>query len=339
MTNEELNELLKSCNNKAVHDSYLKTKPKCETKRKIVVSVSGGADSDILVDIFAKLGKGNVDYVFFDTGIEYQATKKHLTYLEQHYGIDIKRQKAIVPVPLGCIKYGVPFWSKFASEMIERLQRHNFKWEDRPFEELIKEYPKCQSALMWWCNHNEEKQDKQGKAYCKFNISHTPYLKEFMVENPPTFKISNKCCKGAKKDNIKIFLTENNADLSVVGIRKDEGGIRATAYKSCFNTAKDDESWDSYRPIFWYNKDDREYYEKYFGVKHSDCYCKYGLKSTGCAGCPFGEDFENELRIIEIYEPQLYKAVNNIFGKSYDYTRKYLAYREQKQREKKGVDK
>lgn len=52
-------------------------------------------------------------------------------------------------------------------------------------------------------------------------------------------------------------------------------------------------------------------------------------KRTGCAGCPFGKDFENELKIIEEYEPKLYKAVNNIFGESYEYTRKFLEFRKE----------
>jgi len=39
-----------------------------------------------------------------------------------------------------------------------------------------------------------------------------------------------------------------------------------------------------------------------------------------------GRDFEQELKVIETYEPKLYKAVNNIFGDSYEYTRKYREF-------------
>ena len=45
-----------------------------------------------------------------------------------------------------------------------------------------------------------------------------------------------------------------------------------------------------------------------------------------CSGCPYGRDFEEELRIIEEHEPKLYKAVNNIFKDSYEYTRKYREF-------------
>ena len=54
-----------------------------------------------------------------------------------------------------------------------------------------------------------------------------------------------------------------------------------------------------------------------------------------CAGCPYGKDFEFELEVIEKYEPKLFKAVNNIFGDSYDYTRRYKAFwAEQKAKDK-----
>ena len=69
--------------------------------------------------------------------------------------------------------------------MISRLQKHNFKWEDKPYDALVKEYPKCKCALKWWCNNNAS----------RFNISRNKYLKEFILHNPPTFKISNKWTK------------------------------------------------------------------------------------------------------------------------------------------------
>lgn len=126
---------------------------------------------------------------------------------------------------------------------------------------------------------------------------------------------------------IEDILKEYGADLNLVGIRKAEGGIRATAYKSCFDFAKDGETWDNYRPIFWFTDKDKIEYEELFSVTHSACYSEYGLTRTGCAGCPFGKEFENELEIIEKHEPKLYKAVNNIFGESYEYTRRFLEFR------------
>ena len=149
-----IEELLENCpKNQIIGDNLIRAwaiinKEKYE---RILCSISGGSDSDVMLDIVWRCDKDNkVDYVWFDTGLEYQATKEHLKYLEEKYDIEIIRCKAIKPIPLSCNQNGQPFISKHVSEMIQRLQRYNFSWEDKTFEELYNEYPKCKSALMWW---------------------------------------------------------------------------------------------------------------------------------------------------------------------------------------------
>lgn len=289
----------------------------------IACAVSGGSDSDIMLDILTKVDdEKKIQYVFFDTGIEYQATKKHLDDLEEKYQIKIERVNAIKPVPLACKQYGVPFISKYISDMMSRLQKHGFKWEDEPFEALLKKYPKCRGALRWWCNDNGENSS--------FSISRNKMLKEFIVENPPDFAISSKCCDYAKKMPSAVWCEEHNISLLCLGVRKSEGGIRSTSYKSCFsNSWETNKNHDEWRPLFWLKNAEKQQYKEFNGITYSDCYEVYGLKRTGCFGCPFGSAFEEELKIIEQYEPNLFFAANNIFGKSYEYMRKYRKYKEE----------
>lgn len=318
-----LNNDCTQCNNATIFDSFIKADSVINKRGyiNIMLAVSGGSDSDIVIDHLYRLGVlCKIDLINFDTGLEYQATKDHLKYLETKYNVKIKSIRAVKPIPLCCKEYGQPFLSKQVSEWISRLQRHNFKWEDKPFEELYKEYPKCKAALRWWCNKWEKGKDE---SESKFNIGYNKYLKQFMIANPPSFKISNKCCHYSKKLVAHNYKVANDIDLSITGIRKSEGGARASAYKNCF-TIKDDTS--EYRLIFWYTNNDKKEYERVFNVVHSRCYSEYGLTRTGCAGCPFGKDFEKELEIIQKYEPKLYMAVNNIFGDSYEYTRKYKKF-------------
>ena len=76
------------------------------------------------------------------------------------------------------------------------------------------------------------------------------------------------------------------------------------------------------------NKDDDKLsYSKLFNICNSKCYSDYGLKRTGCCGCPYGKDFNFELSVLEKHEPKLYKAVNNVFKDSYEYTKKYYEFR------------
>jgi len=322
----KLDEILKQApKNNLITDSLIVTHAKLQRYEKILCSVSGGRDSDILVDLCQKYDDANkITYVFFDTGLEFKATKEHLEYLEQRYGIHIERIRAIKPVPLCCRTYGQPFLSKQVSEWIERLQRHNFQWENESFEILIQRYPKCRAALRWWCNDFERKSEDRESS---FNIGYNQYLKEFMIANPPQFKISNKCCHYAKKLVAKHYKDKQKFDLNMYGVRKAEGGARRSAYKTCFSS--NNEGCDEYRPIFWYLADTKNVYETHYNIQNSRCYKEYRLKRTGCAGCPYSKNFEDELEAMRQYEPQLYLAVNNIFADSYEYTRNYRNFVQQ----------
>ena len=315
--------------------TYLAVK-KCERHlgdhSKIFVGISGGSDSDIVIDLLERVLKENtfnydceIHYVFFDTGIEYEATKRHIAYLEKTYGVKIEPIRAKVPVPLGVKKYGVPFLSKYVSEMLERLQNHNFDFANdgnKSFEELTAKYKRCVEALRFWCNANPP--TKKGKP-SRYNIERQYALKEFIIENPPKFKISNKCCKGGKKENGQDYIEKNGCDLQILGLRKAEDGIRSTNIHSCYSESED--GCDSFRLIWWFTDKDKEQYKKFFKIRNSDCYEVYRLCRTGCAGCPFGSRWEEELVVIEAHEPKLYVAVWSIFGESYEYTRKYRWYK------------
>ena len=314
MNIEELNNLLSTIKNPTIGKALLTTYHKLNNcgYKKVLCSVSGGSDSDIVLDLLTKCDNNKiVQYFYFDTGLEYQATKDHINYLQEKYNIVITTIKPKTPIPLAVKKFGQPFLSKMVSENIQRLQKHEFKWENKPYEELVKEYPNCKSALQWWCNSR--------KNNILLGIARNKDLKEFMINNNPSFNISNKCCKYAKKDIIKDLLKQGY-DLNISGIRKSEGGVRSTAYKSCFDTQ---DNYDNYRPIFWFTDDDKLEYRKLFNVNNSKCYTVYGLKRTGCVGCPFSKNYKEELEIVKKYEPKLYKAVTNIFNDSYEYMNKY----------------
>ena len=293
--------------------------------KKIMVSVSGGSDSDIVVDFMHQCGVlDRCTLVWFNTGLEYEATKEHLDYLEKRYNVPIVRLKAYRPIPSVCKQYGVPFLSKNISDKIDRLQRHGFQWEDRPYKELLQDYHGCKLAIDWWCNQNIRN---------FWNINYKKLLKEFLIDNPPDFKISARCCLYSKKKTAYQYEKDLRPDIVVTGMRKAEGGIRATAFDSCYSVHED--SADTYRPIWWFTNEDKEAYNKAYKIKNSKCYTRYGFTRTGCTCCPFALDFEYELNKTAIHEPKLYRAAVGVFGKSYEYTRKYLAYRSEKENEMK----
>lgn len=354
---EDIVKMMGNCKDPWIFDGFVKSNSIINNPKykNIMCSISGGSDSDIVLDICTKLDVNHkIQYVWFDTGIEYQATKDHLKFLEDKYGIEIKREKAIKSIPYSAKHYGQPFVSKTVSENIENLQRYNFQWEDEPFETLLKRYCKmadpekkkeldaewqkgkkpyrwllvggewysgCVRALQWWCNCCGKEADG---GYSRFNIAQNTWLKEFMIKNPPTFKVSAICCKYAKKDVAKKYYKDNNINLSIMGIRKAEGGVRATAYKNCYSINED--GVDFHRPIFWYSDESKRNYEEAFNVTHSRCYTDYGMTRTGCAGCPLNMKITKEINTISQYEPKLYAAISNIFADTYEYTRQYREF-------------
>lgn len=319
----DLNELLAHMpRNEEICNSVVKCWCMVQDHQKIMCSISGGYDSDILLDLLIRCGgRGKTTFVFNDTGLEYSATKEHIKHLETRYGIEIVRLRPKKAIPICCQEYGVPFWSKYVSGMIYLLQKHGFQWEDEPLNVLMKKYPRSRSALRWWCNDFKTENGQTSR----FNIEYVSGLKEFMTKNPPGIAISAKCCEYSKKQPTHKYLDSGGFDLNVTGVRKSEGGTRATAYSSCF-----DEVFcgpNNYRPLFWWRNADKEVYRKWFGLVRSDCYEVWGMQRTGCAGCPFGKNFEQELELVQQFEPKRYRAMMAVFGKSYEYTRMFLTFR------------
>lgn len=266
-------------------------------------------------------GKDKSDFVFFDTGIEYEATYEHLDYLEKKYGIEIIRVKPVKTIAESVKQYGVPLFDKMVSENIYYLKMHGFEWEDDSFENLYEKYGSVKEGLKWWTDDGIEISNW-------FAISKRKHLKEFMMTNPPKFDVSRKCCIYAKKKASKIFEKQHDYDLKCMGLRRSEGGIRKIAHKSCYNTG---EKLDQFRPLWWFTDADRDEYSRFYDVVFSRCYTEYGLKRTGCVGCPYG-DFEIALKVMKEHEPKLYKFANAVFGEAYEYTRQYKKFREEKER-------
>lgn len=326
---------------------------------RICCSISGGSDSDIVLDLLRRCDPDRkVFYFFIDTRLESKYTKEHIDYLQLKYQVKIHRFKAKTPIPLAVRKEGIPFLSKQVSEFLMRLQKYGFEYDDtddlealcekycnkldeRSAEEIelgIRDngkykkigsgwYKGCVSALEWWCNKKSETDDSM------FNINHNTWLKEFLIEEGGVpFRVANKCCKLSKKDTIKEVTEALNPQLSIQGVRKSEGGVRAAAYKSCFNDASS-HPYDEYRPVFWYLDADKKEYDKYCGINHSKLY-DY-LPRTGCLGCPFGQDINAELNYASLCEPQMYKAMRFVFGPAYAFTMRYRAFqKEMKERAK-----
>ena len=86
-----LDEALTKCadnNNYTIYTSMCKAQRILMRSYYPVCSISGGSDSDIVLDLIHKVDEdGKVKYFWIDTGLEYSATKEHLDYLEQKLSV------------------------------------------------------------------------------------------------------------------------------------------------------------------------------------------------------------------------------------------------------------
>ena len=101
MNKNELNLLLENIKNPIIGKSLITTfhKLNYDKYNKVMCSVSGGSDSDIVLDLVSKCDNNKiVHYYYFDTGLEYQATKEHIEFLQEKYNILIKTVKPKTPI-------------------------------------------------------------------------------------------------------------------------------------------------------------------------------------------------------------------------------------------------
>ena len=307
---------------------------------KAICSYSGGSDSDILLDLIERTRKmfpqvQPVKYVFFNTGLEMQATKEHVKETAEKYGVEIEEHRPKINIVQSARTYGIPFVSKIMSNGIsewqtksvplsiaEEYEMANNKQAKR--RELKERYPKCESLINFLCCCNSTGDPRPN---IQLVINSSKYMRDFINEFPPDFRISAKCCDYCKKQ--VAHKVQKDYDMIITGERRDEGGMRSVPRKDNTSLCFTETASGQYRlrPLYYVSDDDKAWYKSYYGIRYSDAYEVYGLKRTGCCGCPISYRAVDDLEIIREYEPNVVKAAWNIFGKSYEYRQKYNAYK------------
>ncbi len=316
---------------------------------KAICSYSGGADSDILIDLIERTrhlypnALPPIKYVFFNTGLEMKATKDHVKEVAEKYGVEIETVKPKVGIVQATRQHGIPFVSKIMSGGLSEWQKKNIplsiaeeyeQAEDKAAkrQELKERYPKCQSVINFLCCCNSAGEPRPN---IQLVINSSKYMRNFINEFPPDFQISAKCCDYCKKQ--PAHRVQKGYEMGITGERRDEGGMRSVPRKDCSTMCFTETADGQYRlrPLYYVSDKDKAWYKEHFGVKYSDAYEVYGLTRTGCCGCPISYKAVEDLEKIRPYEPNLVKAVWNVFGKSYLYRQQYNEYKAKRMEEEK----
>ena len=307
-----------------------------------ICSYSGGADSDIMIDLIERTREifnlPPVKYVFFDTGLEMRATKDHVRATAEKYGVEIEECRPKINIVMASRKYGIPFVSKIMSAGLSGWQKKGIplsiaqeyeEAEDKAAKrkELKERYPKCESIINFLCCCNSA---GEPRPKIQLVINSSKYMRDFIEEYPPDFQISADCCTYCKKQ--VAHRVQKDYDMIITGERRDEGGMRSVPRKDntalCFTETASGQY--RLRPLYYVSDADKAWYKERYNIKYSDAYEVYGLTRTGCCGCPISYKAVDDLEKIRPFEPNVVKAAWNIFGKSYEYRKKYNEYKERR---------
>lgn len=304
-----------------------------------ICSYSGGADSDIMIDLIERTRQmirlPKVNYVFFNTGLEMAATKNHVKRTAEKYGVQITEVRPKINIVMATRKYGIPFVSKIMSAGLEEWQKKVVpltiadeyeQAEDKQAKrrELRERFPHCESLINFLCCCNSAGDPRPN---IQLVINSSKYMRDFIAEYPPKFRISAKCCNYCKKN--VAHEVQKDYEMIITGERRDEGGMRSVPRKDNTALCFTETSSGQYRlrPLYYVSDKDKEWYKHYYKIRYSDAYEVYGLTRTGCCGCPISYKAVEDLEKIGKYEPNVVKGAWNIFGASYDYRQLYNSYK------------
>ena len=273
------------------------TNQKFDLEHNAYLSFSGGKDSTIVHHLLdMALPNNRIPRVFIDTGIEYQMIRKFVLDLAKN------DDRFVILKPTQNIKqmlekYGYPFKSKQHSHNLSVYQHSGIGTSVKRYLGLIESNTKFRCPKM-------------------LEYQFTP---EFKI------KCSDNCCRKMKKEPVKKWEKSSNRHIAITGMRNSEGGERASI-KGCILTDKSG-NLTKFHPLIKVNDEWEKWIVEEKHIELAKVYLPpYNFKRTGCKGCPFSLDLQEQLEVMELYMPNERKQCEWIWKPVYDEYRR-LGYR------------
>lgn len=285
------------------------TNQKYDLENNAYLSFSGGKDSTILHYLLdMALPNNRIPRVFIDTGIEYQMIRDFVLGLAKNDDrfVIIKPTKNVKQV---LETYGYPFKSKEHAKKVDQY------WRSKKITHYLEMY----------LDPNDNGRFKT-KYKCPKQL-----LYQFTPENK--LHISHLCCDKLKKEPVAKWKKQSGRTITLTGMRGAEGGQRANI-KGCVLTDNKG-NIVKFHPLLVVSDEWEEWFIKHYNDTHTHThtlalaplYCQpYNFKRTGCKGCPFSLDLQEQLEVMELYMPNERKQCEYIWKPVYDEYRR-LNYR------------
>ena len=237
------------------------------------ISFSGGKDSTVLSHLVDMALPGNIiPRVFINTGIEYFDIVNFVKSLasEDDRFVIISSHKPIKKV---LEENGYPFKSKEHSQIVAVYQNSGIGKSVR-------------------CYLGEE----------GYKQRTCPKILRYQFEEGFKLRVSDKCCLNLKKKPFAKWKADNGKSIVMTGMRKSEGGLRASI-KGCILT-DDKGNLVKFHPLLVVSDEFEQWLIERERIKLCKLYYPpYNFKRTGCKGCPFSLDLQEQLTLMEIYMP------------------------------------
>ena len=268
-------------------------------EQNFYIGFSGGKDSTVVHHLVDMALPGNtIPRAFVNTGIEYIDIVKFVKGLASkdprieivNAGVNIKQMLE---------KYGYPFKSKEHSTKLGQWQAANEAGR-----------PQAEYTLNYW----------QGNETTKFKC---PEILKYQFSEDFKLKVSPQCCVKMKKNTTHRFERERERTILITGMQQSEGGQREHISCTVFRDGK----MVKFHPLAKVNDE----WEQWFIDKYNIQLCKlyydpYNFQRTGCKGCPFALNLQEELEVMEKYLPNERKQCEIIWKPVYDEYRR-IGYR------------
>lgn len=136
-------------------------------------------------------------------------------------------------------------------------------------------------------------------------------------------KISHQCCVKMKEEPLDEWAVKNNKKYTILGIMRSEGGQRENSKCLIFSG----KNMKRFQPLVPVNKEWELWFVNEYKIALCDVYKPpYNFYRTGCKGCPFALNLQEELNTLEKYFPNERKQCEWIWKPVYDEYRR-IGYR------------
>lgn len=290
------------------------------------ISFSGGKDSTVvhhLVDM--ALPNNKIPRVFSNTGIEYKANVNFVKSHKDDRFVIIPPSKNI---PQTLNRVGYPFKSKLYSQHYEIYRKH----KEQIHEEIAKieadpslkqnydyihNLPRgVKTAIKYYFNLREREREVVKSTYIMV------FPNKLRYQWHGDLNISDRCCTEFKEKPLDEWAKQNNKEWTITGIMTEEGGRRALA--KCVGSFRGKKTFN---PLAKVSKEWEEWFIEKYDIKLSALYYEpFNFERSGCRGCPFNINLQEDLNTMEKYMPEERKAAELTFKYVYEEYRR-IGYR------------